>query len=73
MLHKPENIDQDLMELIHDKLSDKFLGHNFYCISGNHDIKHVSNIGIKPFSWITLLTHYGFTQIDYDDIILMII
>lgn len=70
MLHKPENIDQDLMELIHDKLSDKFLGHNFYCISGNHDIKHVSNIGIKPFSWITLLTHYGFTQIDYDDIIL---
>lgn len=55
LLHKPETLDQELLELIHQNLYGAITGINLKAISGNHDIKKTSKIGIKPFSWLYLL------------------
>lgn len=68
MLHKPENLDQGLYEIIceeFEKLNLRERRVEILAISGNHDIKKVSRIGIKPFSWLKLLEQYGVSVIDY--------
>jgi DNA repair exonuclease SbcCD nuclease subunit len=66
--HKPENMDSELMEVVYEefsKLKLKESGIEIYAISGNHDIKKVSKIGTKPFSWIRLLEQFGIRNLDY--------
>lgn len=66
--HKPENIDSELMEIIYDefgKLKLKEDNIDMYAIPGNHDIKKLSIIGKKPFSWIKFLEQFGITDISY--------
>lgn len=57
-LHKPESIDQDLMLLLQNGLDKIFkdICPTFYCISGNHDMKHISTVDSPPYSWVTMLS-----------------
>ena len=36
-----------------------------FSISGNHDLKKVSFIGNKPFSWVKFLEQFGIVNLDY--------
>lgn len=68
ILHKPENIDQGLMEVIYQEFEKLRLRENqieLFAISGNHDISKVSIIGKKPFSWLKFLEQFGIECIDY--------
>ena len=50
--HKPETMDQDLMELTYEKFKELELRENqveIFSISGNHDLKKVSFIVINLF------------------------
>lgn len=71
--HKPENMDSELMEIVYEefsKLKIKESGIELYTISGNHDIKKVSKVGTKPFSWIRFLEQFGIKNLDYSKIII---
>lgn len=71
--HKPENMDSELMEVVYEeftKLKLKESGIEMYAISGNHDIKKVSKIGTKPFSWIWFLDQFGIRNLDYNKTII---
>lgn len=66
--HKPETMDQDLMELTYEKFKELELRENqveIFSISGNHDLKKVSFIGNKPFSWVKFLEQFGIVNLDY--------
>lgn len=71
--HKAENMDSELMEIVYEefsKLKLKESGIEMYAISGNHDIKKISRVGIKPFSWIRLLEQFGIKNLDYSKTII---
>lgn len=66
--HKPETMDQELMEIIYEEFSKLKLRENhvsIYAIPGNHDCKKISIIGKKPFSWIKFLEQFGITDLSY--------
>ena len=61
-------MDQDLMELTYEKFKKLKLRENqveIFSISGNHDLKKVSFIGNKPFSWVKFLEQFGIVNLDY--------
>lgn len=69
LFHKPENIDQDLYVLwkeFYESMKWEAFQRT-YLISGNHDIKHVSKIGEKPTSWVSLICDGNiFNCLDYN-------
>lgn len=68
MLHKPESLDQDLVQIIQVKFDKIFtdICPPFLCISGNHDIKSLSRVDNKPYSWVSLLSRIYPHIIDLD-------
>lgn len=70
LFHKPENIDQDLLNMWMDFMngSEYEVDWPTYLISGNHDIKHLSKIGERPSSWVNLLCSNTkvWEPLDYD-------
>lgn len=59
ILHKPENLDQDLLYKIQNSF--KYISKykpTFLSISGNHSIKKLSLIKENPISWDSLLSNY---------------
>lgn len=58
LLHKPENIDADLYDLVQQKFFELDLinhktGFKVYAISGNHDINKVNTIENPKTSWVS--------------------
>lgn len=68
LFHKPDNIDSDLMEMALDQFKDIFTNSNFYMISGNHDIKHISRVNQPVFSWVKMVSslYSKVTCLDYE-------
>lgn len=63
LFHKAETMDQELAEICYNELIEGFW---IYAISGNHDIKKISKIGTKPFSWLYQVEKYGIMILDYE-------
>ena len=55
LFHKAETMDQELSEICYNELIEGFW---IYAISGNHDIKKISKVGTKPFSWLYQVENY---------------
>lgn len=70
LFHKPENLDQDLYfewKQFYNKMYSSSGDVDFYLISGNHGMKHVSKVGEKPISWESLVCDDKiFHCIDYE-------
>ncbi len=64
LFHKAESMDQDLSEIVYNELN-KLGGLWIYAISGNHDIKKISQIGKPPYSWLYSVEKYGIEVVDY--------
>lgn len=56
-------MDQELAEICYNELIEGFW---IYAISGNHDIKKISKVGTKPFSWLYQVEKYGIMILDYE-------
>ena len=64
LFHKAESMDQDLSEIVYNEFNK--LGCLWvYAISGNHDIKKISQIGKPPYSWLYSVEKYGIEILDY--------
>ena len=63
LFHKAETMDQELAEICYNELIEGFW---IYAISGNHDIKKISKVGTKPFSWLYQVEKYGIMILDYE-------
>ena len=61
--HKPETMDQELAEICYNEINKLDL--RIRAISGNHDMKKVSKIGEKPFSWLYTLPSNFIDIMDY--------
>lgn len=65
LFHKAETLDQELSEICNTEFNR--LGKLWiYAISGNHDIKKISKISVKPYSWLYLVDRYGIEILDYE-------
>lgn len=60
LFHKPENIENDLFEIVEDKFSclDKG-GFKCYAISGNHDMSKTNSIDKPSSSWVKTFSYYN--------------
>ena len=64
LFHRAESMDQELYGICYREFN-KLGNLNILAISGNHDIKKVSKIGMPPFSWLYLVERYGLKILDY--------
>lgn len=60
LFHKPENIENELFEIIEDEFSKlDFKGFKCYAISGNHDMSKSNSIDRQSTSWVRTFSHYN--------------
>lgn len=60
LFHKPENIENDLLEILEDEFHrlNQTVSFKCYAISGNHDMSKSNKIDKPSPSWIKTLSHY---------------
>lgn len=60
LLHKPENISQELLDIIQFKFDelDNFKEFICYSISGNHDINSINSLDNLKTSWVKIFSQY---------------
>lgn len=57
LFEKPDNLSNELLGMLGEWMNTHEIYAPLFGISGNHDISQVSNVGIKPISWINSLSN----------------
>lgn len=58
LFHKPENIENELLEMVEDKFSTLNGKFKCYAISGNHDMSHTNTFDKPSPSWVKTFSYY---------------